>query len=401
MLFALTIFPSLRVLFLGIAAIPFIYYAIAIFSSLRFFLARRRWPRQDFQPPVSILKPVRGLDPDAYRNFASFCRQDYPEYEILFCVGDTADPALPVLQRILRDFPETNIRIIVGSGRKATNDKCAKLERLTEEAAYEHLVINDSDVRVEPDYLRRLVAPMADDKVGGVTCLYVPAEETCWVQHLQDAGMLSDFYPGLFVAKELDGVKFALGPTIATRRTFLREFGGYAAIENRPADDLLIGRLIAEQGREMVLLPYAVSTVPDYQSLGELYHKRLRWMTVMRHMRPAGHLGLVFTLGLPWTILAMAISPRWQFVVGFLGGYLFVRSLLTWLVGRVGLKQSAVWKNVLFVPLWDAMATVIWLVSFTRKTIRWRGHDYAIVNGQLVPAAASGSVAGVRAGAER
>jgi ceramide glucosyltransferase len=387
----LVIVPSLRIALLGIAAIPFIYYSLALLSSLRFFLAGRRAAKaasaaSEFLPPVSILKPVRGLDPDAYGNFASFCRLDYPEYELLFCVGDTADPALPVLQRLALDFPATTIRIIIGSGRQATNDKCAKLARLTEEAAHEHLVINDSDVRVQPDYLRRMVAPLASPKTGAVTPLYVPTAVNTWVQRLQEAGMLSEFYPGLFVAKELDGVKFALGPTIATRRSYLREFGGYAAIENRPADDLLIGRLIAEQGREVVLLPDAITTVPDYQSLAELFFKRLRWMTVMRHMRPAGHLGLIFTLGLPWTILALILAPNALIAWSFLGGYLFVRFALTLLVGQFGLRQRGVWLNMFFVPLWDALATTIWLASFTRRTIRWRGQNYAILNGQLVPA---------------
>jgi ceramide glucosyltransferase len=379
--------PSMRTVFLGIAAIPFIYYGLAIFSCLRFFRTTRRGQdaEESFLPPISNLKPVRGLDPGAYENFASFCRQDYPNYEILFCVGDESDPAMPVLDRLKHDFPDTEIRIVVGSGREATNDKVAKLARLVEEAAYEHLVISDSDVRVDPTYLRRLIAPLASAKVGAATCFYVPTDETTWVQRLQDIGMLSDFYPGILVAWQLEGVKFALGPSISTTRSYLQEFGGYASIENKPADDLLIGRLIAEQGREVVLLPYAISTVPDYQSLRELFLKRLRWITVMRHMRPWGHLGLVFTLGLPWALLAVVLQPTSAVASGYLGGYVLARSVLTLLVGRAGLKQSGVWAKLLYIPLWDAMATGIWLASFARRTIRWRGHDYAIVNGELIP----------------
>jgi ceramide glucosyltransferase len=379
--------PSMRTVFLGIAAIPFIYYGLAIFSCLRFFRTTRRGgeAEESFLPPISNLKPVRGLDPGAYENFASFCRQDYPNYEILFCVGDESDPAMPVLDRLKHDFPDTQIRIVVGSGREATNDKVAKLARLVEEAAYEHLVISDSDVRVDPTYLRRLIAPLASAKVGAATCFYVPTDETTWVQRLQDIGMLSDFYPGILVAWQLEGVKFALGPSISTTRSYLREFGGYASIENKPADDLLIGRMIAEQGREVVLLPYAISTVPDYQSLRELFLKRLRWITVMRHMRPWGHVGLVFTLGLPWALLAVVLQPTAAVAAGYLGGYLFARSVLTLLVGAAGLKQSGVWAKLLYIPLWDAMATGIWLASFARRTIRWRGHDYAIVNGELIP----------------
>jgi ceramide glucosyltransferase len=384
---ALLIIPTIRTGLLGIAAIPFVYYGIALFSCLRFFLTAD--PSLDgskeFLPPVSNLKPVRGLDPDAYENFASFCRQDYPDYEILFCVGDTSDPALPVLQKLIHDFPQTKVRIIIGSGREATNDKVAKLARLVEEAAHEHLVISDSDVRVEPKYLRRLVAPLADPKTGAVTCFYVSNEDKTWVQQLQDVGMLSDFYPGILVAKQLDGVKFALGPTISTTRSYLREFGGYASIENKPADDLWIGRLIAEHGREVVLLPYSIMTVPDYQSFRELFFKRLRWITVMRHMRPWGHVGLIFTLGLPWSLLAVAIAPTTAVAVAYLGGYFIARSVLTLLVGSTGLKQSGVWAKLAWIPAWDAMATLIWLTSFTRRSISWRGHDYFIVNGDLVP----------------
>jgi ceramide glucosyltransferase len=376
-----------RDVFLGIAAIPFIYYALAIFSSSRFFLAIRADESEaaGFLPPVSNLKPVRGLDPEAYENFASFCRQDYPNYEILFCIGDTSDPVFPVLQRLVRDFPERQIRIVVGSGRIATNDKVAKLARLVEEASHEYLVISDSDVRVEPDYLRKVIAPLANPKTGATTCFYVPIEESTWVQRLQDVGMVSDFYPGILVAKQLDGVKFALGPTIATTRTRLQAFGGYASIENRPADDLLVGRLIAEQGYEVELLPYTISTVADFQSLKELFYKRLRWITVMRHMRPWGHLGLIFTLGLPWALVAVALLPTPGIAACYLGGYFLVRAVLTVLVGSWGLKQPGIWKKLALIPVWDGMASLIWLTSFTRKTIRWRGRDYLMRDGNLVP----------------
>jgi ceramide glucosyltransferase len=385
----------IRNLLLGIAAIPFIYFTLVLISTMRFFLAAPAEGDQErgFQPPISNLKPVRGLDPDAYENFESFCRQDYPNYEILFCVGDTADPALPILQRLVRDFPTCQIRILIGSGRQAVNDKVAKLARLVDEASYEHFVISDSDVRVEANYLSKLIAPLANPKVGAVTCFYVPTEQKTWVDELQEVGMLSDFYPGILVSKQLEGVKFALGPTIATTRTRLQAFGGYASIENRPADDLLVGRLIAEQGYEVKLLRYFISTVPDYASLGELFHKRLRWMTVMRHMRPWGHVGLIFTLGLPWILLAVAVHPTVAIAAIYLGGYFAFRAAMTVLVGAWGLKQRGVWGKLILIPLWDAFASLIWLASFIRKTIRWRGQDYMIRNGELVPVAPSESVA--------
>jgi ceramide glucosyltransferase len=339
---------------------------------------------------VSNLKPIRGLDPEAYENFASFCCQDYPDYELLFCVDNKDAPVVPVLEKLARDFPQRRIRILLGSHSNAPNDKAAKLARLVSEAQHETLVINDSDVRAQPDYLRTVVAPLADPKVGAVTCFYVPIEVKTLAESLQTIGMVSDFYAGILVGRQLDGMKFALGPTIATTRARLADFGGYQAIENRPADDLLVGRLIAERGYEVELLPYyTVPTVPDYHSMPDLLHKRLRWFVVMRHMRPWGHLGLLLTQGLPWSLAALAIHPTVGVALGYLGAYLGLRLAMTWLIGVRGLRDQALWGKMWLLPAWDAMAFLIWLASFGRNSFRWRGGEYAIREGRLVPVTAS------------
>jgi ceramide glucosyltransferase len=377
-------------LFLTVAAAPFIYYLLVLYSSRLFFRSSKDGPSKnvDFTPPISNLKPVRGLDPEAYENYASFCRQDYPNYELIFCVGDFNDPAVPVLQKLMRDFPERQIRLLFGSGRSAINDKVAKLVRMVNEAENEFLVISDSDVRVEPNYLRTVVAPLRDPKVGCVTCFYVSIHDETLAQHLQSIGMYSDFYPGILVAQQLDGIKFTLGPTIVTTRAHLAAFGGYEAIENKPADDLLVGRLIAQQGLKVELLPYAVQTVPDYDSPRALFSKRLRWMTVMRHMRPWGHVGLAFTQGLPWC-LAVAMTHPAGIGLAYFGAYLGFRVAMTWLVGVWGLHQSGLWKKMPLIVVWDATAFVIWLLTFGRNSIRWRDVDYRIREGMLVPAAST------------
>jgi ceramide glucosyltransferase len=373
-----------------VATFPFIYYLISLYSAWQFFRGAgpRPAPNRDFTPRVSNLKPIRGIDRDAYENFASFCRQDYPDYELLFCVGEKDDPAVPILEKLARDFPQRRIRVLFGSGSKAPNDKVAKLARLVSEAQHEVVVISDSDVRARPDYLRTLVAPLADAKVGAVTCLYVPIEEKSLAESLQTIGMVSDFYPGILVARQLDGVKFALGTTIATTRTRLAGFGGYRAIENRPGDDLLVGRLIAEQGYQVELLPYTIQTVADYQSMPDLLHKRMRWVVVMRHMRPWGHLGLLLTQGLPWSLAAVAIHPTISVALGYLGTYLGLRITMSWIIGVQGLKDAALWKKLWLIPVWDAMAFCIWLISFGRNSVRWRGGQYYIRNGVLVPVSA-------------
>lgn len=379
--------------FLLIAAIPFVYYCIAVYSAWRYFLQSEQAPDRSFTPSVSILKPIRGLDPDAYDNLASFCRLDYPEFEMVFCVDPDDEPVLSVLAKLTTDFPNCNIRILYGSGRVATNDKVAKLARLVADATYEYVVISDSDVRVRPDYLREVIAPLRDPRVGATTCMYMPAEVVTLTDRLQTIGMMSDFYAGVLVDWQLEGIKFTLGPSIATTRTRLGGFGGYPSLENRPADDLLVGRLIAEQGYEIALLRYRIETVCDYNSFRDLLLKRLRWIVVMRHMRPWGHFGLLLTLGLPWSLAAIAMHPSARTATVFLSGYLALRLAMTWAIGIRGLRQPGLWKQIPLIPAWDAIAFGLWLASFLRNSIRWRGADYYIREGRLVPAAPSGIVA--------
>src|SRR6266568_2812753 len=188
------ILTAAKYVILFFAAIPFIYYLLVLYSTIHFFRdAKRRYGQNTgFTPPVSCLKPIKNLDIDAYENYASFCRQDYPEY-----------PALPVLEKLIRDFPERRIRLLFGSGREAINDKVARLVRLTNEAQYDLFVITDGDVRVRPDYLRAVVAPFSDPKVGAATCLYVSTKESTFLEELQSISMTSDFFAGVMTAWQL------------------------------------------------------------------------------------------------------------------------------------------------------------------------------------------------------
>src|SRR5271155_2136516 len=250
---------------LAIAAIPFIYYLLVIYSAVRFLqVSKRENPRNDdFTPPVSCLKPIKGLDIEAYENYASFCRQDYPDYEIVFCV-DPDDPALPVIEKLIRDFPEQQIRVLLGSGRVAVNDKVARLTRLTTEAKYDIFIITDGDVRVRPDYLRAVVSPFRNPKLGAATCLYRATEERTFLESLQSISMASDFFAAILVAWNLDGVKYTLAQSILTTRTAIQSFGGYPYLEDRPVDDMQVGRLASEHGFETKLLPYVVGAVAGF-----------------------------------------------------------------------------------------------------------------------------------------
>ena len=257
-----------KYILLGAAAIPLVYYGLALYCTFRFFHQAGSANLEDthFCPPVSCLKPIKGLDPDAYENYASFCQQDYPDYEILFCV-DADDPALPLIERLQGDFPERRIRILIGSGHIAINDKVARLVRLTREAQHDLFVISDGDVRVRPDYLRTVTAPFRDPQVGAATCLYVATKETSWVQDLQSIGMTSDFFASVMVAWKLDGVKFTLGQTIVTRRKCVEGYGGYQ-ISMSPFFLGSFGRVWLDQGGV-----YAIANLRGGGEYGEEWHK--------------------------------------------------------------------------------------------------------------------------------
>jgi ceramide glucosyltransferase len=380
----MTDWQPFHTLILIVASFPLIYYLLAVFSSLIFF-SRRLEPNPDFTPAISILKPVRGLDEGAYENFSSFCRQDYPEYELLFCVGRADDPNIPVIEKLTRDFPDRTIRLLIGSSPNATNDKVSKLSRLASEAQHPYLAFSDSDIRVDPGYLRTVVSPLRDPKVGAATCLYLQTDEKSFANSLQTIGQVSDFYASLAVARLLDGVKFALGSTIVTRKETLAEAGLFAAIENKPADDMLVGRLIAEQGYQVELLPYAVHAVADFESMRGFLAKRMRWAVVQKNMRPWGHIGLLLTLGLLWSLIAIAIHPTLGVAAAYLGAYLFLRILMTAIIAFWGLEQPSILKKFWLIPVWDALAIIILLASFARNRVRWRDGEYLIHNGTLTP----------------
>ncbi len=393
---------------LGGAALSLIYYLVAIFSARRFFLGGGEpWragtgdegsgvgekfsPRPlapgpcSFAPPVSILKPVHGVDQEAYANFASFCRQDYPEYEILFGVRDADDPVVPIIQKLIQDFPRSSIRLLIGSSRAGSNDKVAKLCRLAQEARYELLVVSDSDVRVAPDYLSTVVAPFRDSQVGAVTCLYSGMGAKTLGDELEAVSLSSDFFAGVVVARQLEGVKFALGATMAIPRQRLAEIGGFEAIADCFSDDFELGNRIAARKYRVELLPYAVSMVPPSQMLLEFVKHQLRWSIGLRHSRPWGHFGLLLTQGLPWALAAAAVSRSASVAAGFLGAYLALRLTMAWTVGVWGLKDPLLRRKLWLVLLWDAIAFFIWLASFVRSRIRWRGAEFYVHKGRLIP----------------
>ncbi len=368
------------------AILSLLYELIAIFSAWRYF--RRRFPHsQNFTPPVSILKPVRGVDREAYENFASFCKLDYPEYEILFGVGDPDDPAIPIIQKLIEDFPERSVRLFVGSPCHGWKNKVRKLCHLSRQARYPILVISDSDIRVRPDYLRAVVAPFQDLRVGAVTCMYHVKPEPRLGSEIEAVGIASEFFPGLIVAWLLDGVKFTVGATMAVTSGRLEEIGGFESIADFFSDDLELGRRVSANGYRVEMIPYTVWTVPGSEGPLNFVLHQLRWAVGLRHSRPWGHLGRMLAQPLPWVVAATLWIHTWDAAAGFLGAYLALRLIVAWMVGVWGLKDPLLKRKLYLVPVWDAVSFFVWAASFFKNRIEWRGSEFYVRKGRLVPVA--------------
>src|SRR5882757_6171890 len=372
---------------LVLAAAPLVYYALATLVALRFFKRERARVLPDFTPAVSILKPVRGLDFGSYENFASFCRQEYPDYEILFAVNDDTDPAVPVIRRIIAEFPEQRIRLLVGAEHLGANRKVNKLARLAGEAQNEVLVLTDGDVRVGPNFLREVVAPLADDKIGAVTSFYRGIAEKNLGAELEAVGTSSDFFAGVLMAGWTEGISFAPGASIATTKKWLGKMGGFEAIADTLADDYELGHRITKAGGEVVLSREAVWTMYPAQTLRSFWDHQVRWARTVRLCRPLSYVGLLFTQGLPWALLAALVAPAKWIAGVYLLAYLILRFLAARTVGIWGVEDEVLRRKIWLVPLRDAVHFAIWLASFGSNQIRWGNAEFVIRQGRMVPLA--------------
>jgi ceramide glucosyltransferase len=375
---------ALRATVLLVAALPFVYALLAVYSARRFFHSRRP-PVDEFTPRVSILKPVRGLDRSSYENFATFCRQDYPDYEILFAVADVDDPAVGVIRELMESFPARSIRLLIGAADLGPSSKVNKLCRLTREARSDLLIINDSDIRVTPDYLRAVVAPFRNPRVGAVPCLYVGIPDGHLAGDLEAIGIATDFAAGVLVARQLEGVKFALGATMATTRDRLRDIGGFEALASFCAEDFQLGHRIASLGYVVELAPYVVSSECAARTLRGYFQHQLRWAISTRHSRPWGYAGLLLTQGLPWAVVATAAVPSGAIAAGYFGAYLTLRLVMAWSVAKWALGDVRVVRQWWLLPVRDALAFVVWLAGLFLNRIHWRGREFVVHDGRLIP----------------
>jgi ceramide glucosyltransferase len=305
----------------------------------------------------------------------------------LFAVNDEADPAVPEIRRIIAEFPERKIRLLAGAENLGANRKVNKLARLAREAQHEVLVLTDGDVRVGPDFLREVAAPLADRKTGAVTSFYRGIAEKNLGAEIEAVGASSDFFAGVLMAGWTEGITFALGASIATTKQWLGKMGGFEAIADALADDYELGNRIAKAGGAVLLSRESVWTMYPAQTLRSFWDHQVRWARTVRLCRPLSYVGLLFTQGLPWTLIAILAAPaRWIAGV-YLLAYLILRFAMAWTVGIWGVGDDVLRRRIWLVPLRDAIHFVVWLASFGSNHIRWGNVDYMIRHGRMVPVA--------------
>ena len=374
---------ALQFVFAALALCGIGFYAISLWS-VRSFL---RAPRPDFghAPPVSLLKPLRGTDPDQYEAFRSHCLQQYAgEFELIFGVADASDPAVANVERLRREFPERRIELVVCSDALGANRKVSSLIQMLARARFDHVLINDSDIRVEPDYLARVLRHFADAKVGMVTALYRPVPGRTLGSKLEALGISTEFMAGVLTARHVEGgVHFALGSTLAFPRPALQAIGGLEILVDYLADDFELGARISAAGNRVEIADTVVENhIPDY-SFRQFFDHQLRWGRSTRSSRPLGYTGLALTFGLFWSAL-LVVAARGAFWTWWvLAVASLLRAAVALVVGLAVLRDRYVLRDLWLLPLRELMAVAIWAGSYAGSRVHWRGEDFVLVKGKI------------------
>jgi ceramide glucosyltransferase len=347
-------------------------YCVLVLVAARRYLWVAAPPRTKPEP-ISILKPLHGLDPGLESNLRTFFEQDYPAFEILFAVRDPNDPAIALVERLQREYPHISSGLIITGEPPYPNAKVYSLDRMTRAAAYDVLVMSDSDIRASRDLLRTIAAEFQDPAVGVATCPYrAVAGPSIW-SRLEAAGMNTEFWAGVLVARMLEGMNFAVGPTSAARKRVLDAIGGFDAVKDYLAEDFMLGRLAAEYGARVILSRAVVEHHIGSQPARPNFAHRLRWNRSTRRSRPAGYIGQVFTNPLPLAMMLIALRPDWWPLAA---ASLVLRALAARAVAVDVLGGRTGW---LLLPWQDLLAFVFWVAGFFGNTIHWRGRDYLLL----------------------
>ncbi len=357
-----------------------IYTAIAIYLVLDFFKPKVR-DSEISLGPISILKPLRGADPDFQENLRSFCTQDYPEYEILLGFSDPSDIAISGVRQIAGSM-HGNVNVVVSTKDLGINKKVSNLQGMLEVAKYPTLVISDSDMRVTEDYLKTVSSEFAgEEKVGMVTCLYKISEPESLGSALESLNIALDFIPSVLVARRMEGVTFGLGASMMVSKKAIEEIGGLPAIADYIADDYLIGNKLWQKGYKIILSGYVLEDVVGRMSFWDYFSHQVRWARTNRASRPGGFFGYGITHVIPLTIPLVFLRGADMLSLSILGGVLLLRYSLAIAVYKKVIRSKEWLKWLLLLPVKDCLSFAIWASSFIGSKVTWRGQRYKILKG--------------------
>jgi ceramide glucosyltransferase len=365
------------------------FHLLSAFGLISFLTASRKKSRQtsnpDSQlPPVSILKPLKGVDPEIWESFCSHCEQDYPEFQIVFGISDPHDPAIEAVRRLQAEYPKRLIELVVCQRILGTNVKVSNLVQMLPAARHEILLVDDSDIRVPNNYLRRVIAPLRDESVGLVTCLYRGVAGRSLGSHLEALGISMDFVPGVLSARIVErGIHFAFGSTMVFRRTDLEAIGGFEILLDYLADDYELGQRISATGKTVELSDVTVDTFLPAYSFRQFVDHQLRWARSVRDARKWGYLGIALTFGLPWSIAVLLASrgAPWAWVL--CATTLAARVVVGLAASLTVLHDRQALRNIFLLPVRDLIAPLVWAASFAGHQIHWRGDVFTLKDGRL------------------
>lgn len=353
------------------------YYLLSIVAAFRFF-SKPRVDEGGELLPVTIMIPLHGADFKAYENYARFCSQDYFQYQIVFGVRDSRDSSVHIVQELIANFPDRDITLVISEETIGENLKVSNLQNMLERVKYEQIVIVDSDIRVNRNYLSKILAPLSDERVGLVTCLYRAGETPDFGAKLEAVGITAEFAPGVLMAWMLEGVKFALGSTMATTRTRLEAIGGFRALADYLADDFMLGNLIEKDGYEVRLSDHIVETAMQPAGFTGMMRHQIRWARSTRISRPMGYLGLILTYGTALALLNVAVDSASTFSLVLLAATLIVRLTMGWMIGVHWLLDKTLRRYFWLVPVRDLLSFVIWCLSWVGNKVEWRGRRFKV-----------------------
>ncbi len=373
------------------------YLLLLLVGCARFRRRRRATDARSPLPAATMMKPLCGLEPRLEENLTSFFLQDYPEFEILFGTRDARDPALKIVQRLCARYPQVRVKVVFSGEPDQPNAKVCTLREMFAQASHEYVVISDSDVGVEPDYLRRVVAPLLDDETGLVMCLYRGVPTGGFWAGLEALGMSVEMAAGVVAASSMGEVNFALGPTMATRRKVVESVGGIGVLAEYCADDYVLGNLVAKSGRKVVISDKVIDHYVVNRSFKTSMLHQKRWMMSTRFSIPVGHASSVMSFATPFGVLAAIAGWNCGHLalgLALLGWTLINRMVMSVAVGWAVVRDRRALEYCWLYPLRDLMGFGFWLASYAGDIVDWRGEKYRLVTGgRMVRVNAAGKVA--------